>query len=122
MPPEHPAGRNGEASRAGSLLPQHVTLEDDCIMTNHRGWLFDTLVGGLVGGIVGAIVAVNTIIWFGIDYDATLVEVFGESFVAGVITVTLWVGGPIVGVVAMRRRRHARDAVRPSSARPHRSS
>ncbi len=89
-------------------------------MGTHQGWLFDTLIGGLVGGIVGAIVAVNTIIWFGIGYDVTIAEVFRQSFVAGVITVTLWVGGPIVGVVAMRRRRHSREAVRsPSSGALH---
>lgn len=73
-----------------------------------RGWLVDIALGVVAGGLVGAIVAVNFVIYVGIDrgYEASLVDVFRQSPVAGVITVLLLLGGPALGVWLARRRRN----------------
>lgn len=75
-----------------------------------KGWLVDLAVGVLAGGIVGVIVAVNFVIYIGITggYEASLADVFRQSPVAGVVTVILLVGGPVIGVWAARRWRRAR--------------
>jgi multisubunit Na+/H+ antiporter MnhB subunit len=81
-----------------------------------RAWLVDTLFGGLVGGLVGAIVAVNMVIYSGIEpgYEATIRDVFQQSRVVGVITATVLVAGPVLGVVAARAMRRRRGRYRPS--------
>jgi hypothetical protein len=72
-----------------------------------KGWLLDLTVGGLVGGLVGAVAAVNFVIYTGIEqgYEASLTEVFEYSPVAGIVTVAILVAGPVLGVLAARRRR-----------------
>jgi hypothetical protein len=75
-----------------------------------RGWLFDLLVGGVIGVIAGAVAAVNLVIYVGIEdgYEATIVEVFAQSPVVGVVTVGVLLAGPIVGVLLARRIRRRR--------------
>ena len=75
-----------------------------------RGWLADTLVGGAVGGVVGAIVAVNFVIFIGIErgYEASITDVFRQNVIAGIVTVTVLVVGPVLGVVGARRLRGKR--------------
>ena len=75
-----------------------------------RGWLLDLVVGGLVGGLVGAIAAVNFVIYTGIEqgYEASLVELFQHSPIAGVITVMILLAGPVLGVLTARRLRRNR--------------
>jgi multisubunit Na+/H+ antiporter MnhB subunit len=79
-----------------------------------RGWLVDLAVGGLVGGLVGAVAAVNFVIYTGIEqgYEASLVEVFQHSLVAGIVTVMILLAGPVLGVLTARRvrRRRARNS------------
>jgi len=76
-----------------------------------KGWLLDLAVGGLVGGLVGAVAAVNFVIYTGIEqgYEASLVEVFQHSLIAGIVTVMILVG-PVLGVLTARglRRKRAR--------------
>lgn len=74
------------------------------------GWFTDILVGLIVGGVVGAVVAVNFVIYTGIEggYEASIGEVFDQNVLLGLITVALLVGGPILGVYVMRRRRNRR--------------
>jgi multisubunit Na+/H+ antiporter MnhB subunit len=75
-----------------------------------RGWLVDLAVGGLVGGLVGAVAAVNFVIYTGIEqgYEASLVEVFQHSLIAGIVTVMILVAGPVLGVLTARRLRRRR--------------
>jgi hypothetical protein len=75
-----------------------------------RAWLVDLAVGGLVGGLVGAVAAVNLVIYTGIDqgYEASLVEVFEYSLIAGIVVVLVLLAGPVVGVVTARRLRRRR--------------
>jgi multisubunit Na+/H+ antiporter MnhB subunit len=79
-----------------------------------RGWLVDLAVGGLVGGLVGAVAAVNFVIYTGIEqgYEASLVEVFQHSLIAGIVTVMILLAGPVLGVLTARRlrRRRARSS------------
>lgn len=65
------------------------------------------VVGGMAGGIVGVIVAVNVVIFSGIErgYESSLEEVFRYNAAVGVLVVALWVVGPVLGVIAARRRR-----------------
>ena len=72
-----------------------------------RQWLFDGVIGVVAGGLVGAIVAVNFVIFVGIEggYEAGITDVFRENVLFGLVTVAILVAGPVVGVVAMRRRR-----------------
>lgn len=72
-----------------------------------RAWLVDILLGGIVGGVVGAIVAVNVVIYSGIEpgYEATIPEVFEQSPVVGILTVTVLLAGPLLGVRVARRLR-----------------
>jgi uncharacterized membrane protein YesL len=80
-----------------------------------RGWLADTLIGGIVGGVVGAIVAVNFVIFIGIDggYEASITDVFRQSVIAGIVTVTVLLAGPVLGVVGARRLRRKRARPNP---------
>jgi len=75
-----------------------------------RGWLVDLAVGGLVGGLVGAVAAVNFVIYTGIEqgYEASLVEVFQHSLIAGIVTVMILLAGPVLGVLTARRVRRRR--------------
>jgi hypothetical protein len=72
-----------------------------------KGRLLDVVVGGLTGGLVGAVVAINFVIYTGIEqgYEASLVEVFQHSLIAGIVTVMILVAGPVLGVVTARRLR-----------------
>jgi multisubunit Na+/H+ antiporter MnhB subunit len=72
-----------------------------------KGRLLDVVVGGLTGGLVGAVVAINFVIYTGIEqgYEASLVEVFQHSLIAGIVTVIILVAGPVLGVVTARRLR-----------------
>lgn len=72
-----------------------------------RGWLVDLAVGGIAGALVAAVIAVNFVIFIGVErgYESSLGEVFEHSLVAGIVTVMMLVAGPIVGVLAARRRR-----------------
>lgn len=74
------------------------------------GWIVDALVGGIGGAVIGSIIAVNVIIFMGTDrgYEASLVDVFRHSAVAGVLTVAILAGSPVIGVVAARRVRRSR--------------
>lgn len=78
---------------------------------NKTGWVTDGFVGVILGGVISAIVAVNVVIYAGIEdgYEASIGDVFDESLVIGLVTVAILVGGPILGVYLMRRRRHRRD-------------
>jgi uncharacterized membrane protein YesL len=80
-----------------------------------KGWLADTLVGGIVGGVAGAIVAVNFVIFSGIEggYEANIAEVFRQNVVAGIVTVTILCAGPVLGVVGARRLRRNRARSHP---------
>ena len=75
-----------------------------------KGWLVDVAVGGLVGGLVGAVAAVNFVIYTGIEqgYEASLVEVFQHSLIAGIVTVMILIAGPVLGVLTARRLRTKR--------------
>lgn len=75
-----------------------------------KGWLVDLTVGGLVGGLVGAVAAVNFVIYTGIEqgYQASLVEVFQYSLIAGIVTVMILIAGPVLGVLTARRLRRNR--------------
>jgi hypothetical protein len=90
-----------------------TTPRGDGVVTpdQRRAWLADVLVGGLVGGVIGAIVAVNVVIFGGIDrgYEATPAQVFRENTVVGILMVTVFVAGPVVGVATARRRRARRQ-------------
>ena len=79
--------------------------------TRSRGWLVDTVVGGLVGGIGAAILVVNLIIFAGIErgYESSIGEVFRQNAVVGVVAVTVLAAGPLVGVLVARRLRHGRS-------------
>lgn len=72
-----------------------------------RGWLVDLAFGGVAGALVAAVVAVNFVIFIGVErgYEASLVEVFEHNLIGGISTVAILVTGPVVGVVAARRRR-----------------
>lgn len=72
-----------------------------------RAWLADIVIGALAGGVVGAIVAVNFVIYIGIEggYEASIPDVFRQNTLAGIVTVTILLIGPVVGVIAARRRR-----------------
>jgi hypothetical protein len=74
------------------------------------GWMLDAMVGLSVGGVIGAVLAVNLVIYAGIDrgYEASIRDVFTQSPVVGVLTVTILVAGPVIGVSAMRFRRRRR--------------
>ncbi len=80
------------------------------VMNTRRQWLLDCLTGGLVGGVVGALVAVNFIITIGIGYDVSLVEVFRENVLAGIVTTAILAAGPILGVAVARRIRRRRQS------------
>jgi predicted membrane protein len=75
-----------------------------------KGWVNDTLIGGLGGGVIGAIVAVNIVIYSGFErgYESTIPEVFRESGLIGSLVVAILVAGPLVGVWIARRVRHQR--------------
>lgn len=75
-----------------------------------KGWLVDLTVGGLAGGLVGAVAAVNFVIYTGIEqgYEASLVEVFQHSPIAGIVTVMILIAGPVLGVLTARRQRGKR--------------
>lgn len=72
-----------------------------------KGLVIDVLVGGLLGGLVGAVVAVNFVLLVGVEqgYEASLGEVFEHNIIAGVVTLAVLAAGPILGVLAARRRR-----------------
>ena len=75
-----------------------------------RGWLIDIVAGGVIGGVAGAIVAVNFVIYVGIEdgYEASIPDVFRQNVVAGIVTVAILLGGPVLGIVGARRRRGRR--------------
>ncbi len=77
-------------------------------MTVKNGWLADIAIGVVAGGVVGAVVAVNFIITIGIGYDVSIPDIFRDSILAGIATIAILVGGPVVGVILMRRRRRKR--------------
>lgn len=74
-----------------------------------RSWIA-YLIGGLVGAVVGAIVAVNIMIFSGVErgYEAGLDEVFEHNVLAGVAVLGALLAGPLVGLLATRRRRRSR--------------
>jgi len=78
-----------------------------------RNWLIDLLAGALVGGVVGAVAAVNFVIYIGIEdgYEANIADVFRQNTIAGIVTVTILVLGPVLGVIAARRIRRRRQQV-----------
>lgn len=78
-----------------------------------RGWLIDVTLGGLVGGVVGAVAAVNFVIYVGIErgYEASIADVFKQNTLAGIVTVSVLILGPILGVLAARWLRRRRDSV-----------
>ena len=82
-----------------------------------RGWLVDILAGGIIGGVAGAIVAVNFVIYSGIEdgYEASIPAVFGQNVLVGLVTVTVLLTGPALGVIVARRFRKKRS--RSDSAR-----
>lgn len=66
-------------------------------------------------------------IYTGIEkgYEASLVEVFQHSLIAGIVTVMILVAGPVLGVLTARRLRRKRvessqaetnDAIRPTGS------
>jgi hypothetical protein len=67
--------------------------------------LLDVAIGVVLGGVAGAIVAVNLVIFAGIGYDVTISEVFRRNGLLGVLVVAILIGGPIAGIVSMRRYR-----------------
>ena len=77
-----------------------------------RAWLTDLIVGGLVGGIVGAIAAVNVVIYAGIDrgYEASIREVFRQSILVGIVTVLVFLAGPVADVIVARKVRRRKGA------------
>lgn len=77
-----------------------------------RGWVVDLLAGGLAGGVLGAIVTVNLVIFSGAPrgYETTLVQLFDESPVLGVVVVVLLATGPVIGVIAARLLREKRES------------
>lgn len=72
-----------------------------------RDWLVDVAVGGVAGALVAAVVAVNFVIFIGVErgYESSLMEVFEHSVIGGFLTVVILISGPLVGVIAARRRR-----------------
>lgn len=72
-----------------------------------KGLVIDVLAGGLIGGLVGAVVAVNFVLVVGVEegYEASLGEVFQHSIIAGAVTLAVLAAGPVLGVLAARRRR-----------------
>lgn len=98
-------------SVGAAWLPSRRSCDTEAVDRVRRGWLVDVLLGGIVGGLVGAVVAVNVVIYSGIEggYEATIPEVFRQSALVGVITMTVLVAGPIVGVIAAREMRKRRD-------------
>ena len=81
-----------------------------------KGRLLDVVVGGLIGGLVGAVLAINFVIYAGIQqgYEASLVEVFQHSLIAGIVTVMILIAGPVLGVLTARRLRRKRAKEQPS--------
>lgn len=75
-----------------------------------RNWLVDLFSGGIVGGVVGAIATVNFVIYVGIDdgYEASIADIFSENTLAGIVTVSILVVGPVLGVITARRLRKKR--------------
>ena len=69
--------------------------------------MIDVVVGGGIGAVVGAVIAVNFVIIIGTEdgYESSIGDVFAYNAVAGVVTVALLVGFPLVGVWLARRRR-----------------
>lgn len=72
--------------------------------------MVDVLVGVILGGVAGAIVAVNFVIYTGVEggYEASIGDVFDHNLILGLITVAIWIAGPILGVYLARRRRRRR--------------
>jgi hypothetical protein len=72
----------------------------------------DIFLGVILGGVIGAIVAVNFVIYTGVEggYEASIGDVFDHNLFLGLVTVAIWIGGPILGVVVARRRRRRRTA------------
>lgn len=77
-------------------------------MKQKNGWVPDIVLGVLAGGVVGTIVAVNFIITIGIGYDVSIPDIFRENVLAGIATIVILIGGPVVGVALMRRQRRKR--------------
>lgn len=75
-----------------------------------KGWVTDTLTGGVGGGAIAAIIAVNIVISSGLErgYESTISEVFRESGLLGSVVVAILVAGPLVGVWIARRVRRQR--------------
>ena len=84
-------------------------------MSSHqpwRGWLVDVLAGGVIGGLVGLIAAWNLAIILGVEggYEASVVDAFEHSLLAGILISVALLGGPVVGVWVARRQRRMRAA------------
>lgn len=77
-------------------------------MKPRNEWIVDIAVGVVAGGVIGAIVAVNFIITIGIGYDVTIPDIFRDNVLAGIVTIAILVGSPIIGVALMRRQRRKR--------------
>jgi hypothetical protein len=75
--------------------------------------------GGLTGAAIGVIAAVNFVIFTGIEqgYESSLVEVFEYSVIAGIVTVTILLAGPVLGVLVARRLRRSRARKSPETGR-----
>ena len=76
-------------------------------MTQRKGVVVDVLLGGMVGAILGGIVAVNVVLMAGVDqgYESGIGEIFDENLFLGLITVVIWIAGPVLGIWFARRRR-----------------
>ena len=63
------------------------------------------IAGAAVGAVVGAIVAVNIVIFSGIErgYETSLLEVYRQRPLIGVIVTVVLIAGPIAGVIVARR-------------------
>ena len=63
------------------------------------------------------VAAFNLMIYFGPDtgYETIIGDLFAHGFLAGLLVVVAFVGGPFLGVVLMRRWRHSRHGNRARS-------
>lgn len=74
--------------------------------TGHRARAVAVVVGGLVGAIAGAIAAVNLVIFAGVEsgYESSPADVYRHSTLLGIAVTIVLLAGPILGVLAARRR------------------
>jgi hypothetical protein len=63
--------------------------------------------------VAGAVAAVNFMIYVGVErgYEASIADVFKQNMLAGIVTVSILILGPVFGVLVARLRRLRRDPV-----------